>query len=76
MTHNELIDKLGGTNAVARLVGIKSPSVSGWRSGRIPSDKLIRLAPIAEQRGITSRRDLFPDDWASIWPELEKGKTR
>lgn len=74
MTAIQFVDAMGGTNAVAALLGIKPPSVSGWRDGRdvhqIPDDKLIRLAPIAEARGIASRKDLRPQDWQSIWPEL------
>lgn len=67
----ELISALGGTAAVAELSGVKAPSVSGWKeAGRIPDDKLIRLAPIAEARGITTRKQLFPDDFQAIWPEL------
>lgn len=76
MTSDQFIDALGGTFAVAALLGIKPPSVSRWRGGRsvfaIPDDKLIRLAPIAEAKGIASRRDLRPDDWLQIWPELAK----
>ena len=70
MNPNELIDRLGGTTAVARLVGIKPPCVHMWRTNGIPSGQLLRLAPIAEQRGIATRRDLRPDDWHLIWPEL------
>ena len=70
MDPNELIDRLGGTTAVAKLLGIKPPSVHAWRSSQIPQDKLLRLAPIAEQRGIAKRKDLFPSDWEDIWPEL------
>ncbi|MCX8566797.1 MAG: DNA-binding transcriptional regulator Cro [Glomeribacter sp. 1016415] len=70
MNPNELIDALGGTTAVARLLGIKAPSVHAWRTGGIPDDKLIRLAPVAERRSICSRRDLRPNDWMLIWPEL------
>lgn len=66
-----LIEKLGGTFAVAVLAKVKPPSVSGWKeANRIPDDKLIRLAPIAEARGIVSRKILFPNDWAEIWPEM------
>lgn len=67
---SELIDKLGGPAAVARLLGIKPPSVVGWRANGIPDDKLIRLAPTLEKAGIATRRELRPDDWQSIWPEL------
>lgn len=73
----ELIEALGGTAAVAELSGVKPPSVSGWKeTGRIPDDKLIRIAPIAEARGIASRKELFPTDWQDIWPELAGPKGR
>jgi len=69
----ELIDALGGTCAVADLVGVKPPSVSEWKSNNfIPDNQLIRLAVIAEERGICTRQTLFPEEWKSIWPELAK----
>jgi hypothetical protein len=70
----ELIETIG-TGETAEILGIKQPSVSGWKSRkRIPADKLIRLAVIAEKRGICTRRDIFPDTYADIWPELAEGK--
>lgn len=70
-----LIEALGGTAAVAELTGVKPPSVSGWKeSGRIPDDKLMRLAPVAEARGIATRKELFPTDYFLIWPELAEPK--
>lgn len=70
MNASEIIDKLGGPTAVAKLLNIKPPSVHAWRTGGIPDDKLIRLAPVLERAGIATRRELRPDDWAEIWPEL------
>ena len=71
MDANNLIEKLGGTSAVANLLGIKPPSVSEWRSrNTIPRESLIFLAPIAESRGISTRKILLPIDWHRIWPEL------
>lgn len=70
MNSSELIDKLGGTTAVARLLKVKPPSVHAWRSGTIPEDKLIRLSLFLERAGIATRKELFPNDWAEIWPEL------
>lgn len=70
MNDEQLIEALGGCNAVAKLLGIKSPSVSGWKS--IPTDRKIRLAVIAEDRGICTRQDLFPDNYQDIWIELRK----
>lgn len=74
-TSSELIDKLGGPAAVARMLGIKAPSVVAWRGGRIPDDKLIRLAAACEKLGIATRKQLRPDDWQEIWPELEASST-
>jgi len=70
-THLRLIEDLGGTFAVAALCNIRPPSVSGWKAaGRIPDDKLMRLAPVAEARGLTTRAALFPRDYWLIWPDL------
>ncbi len=68
MTDNQLIEALGGPAAVARLLDIRTPSVSGWR--HIPTERKIRLAVIAEDRGITTRKELFPNTYKEIWPEL------
>jgi hypothetical protein len=70
MNHSDLIEALGGVTAVSRILNIKPPSVSAWKKTGIPDDKLIRLAPIAEQKGVATRRELFPNDCHSIWPEL------
>lgn len=70
MTDNELLEALGGCNAVARLLGIKPSSVSGWNS--IPNDRKIRLAVIAEDIGISSRKEIFPDSYQDIWIELRE----
>lgn len=66
----ELIDALGGTTAVARLLGLRSPSVADWRKTGIPVGRRLRLAVVADQRNIARRWDLCPDEWHLIWPEL------
>lgn len=68
MTDDQLIEALGGCTVVAGLLGIKPPSVSGWNA--IPQDKKIRLAVIAEDQGISTRKELFPDSYEDIWIEL------
>ena len=68
MTDNQLIEALGGPAAVARLLGIRTPSVRGWK--HIPTDRKIRLAVIAEDNGISTRKELFPDTYQDIWIEL------
>lgn len=38
--HSKIIDRFGGTSAVARLCKVKSPSVSEWRKSGIPDARL------------------------------------
>lgn len=68
MNDAQLIDLLGGVTAVARLLGIAPSSVSGWKA--IPIDRKIRLAVIAEDLGLVTRKELFPDSYQDIWIEL------
>jgi DNA-binding transcriptional regulator YdaS (Cro superfamily) len=68
--HSELIDRLGGTAAVARRIGAQPASVSEWRKKRIPEGRLIELGAEIERAGIMPRWALRPDDWHRIWPEL------
>ena len=65
-----VIDRLGGTNAVARRTGVKPPSVTGWRTNGIPDDKLLLLAVDIERKIGVRRWALRPGDWHLIWPEL------
>ena len=66
---SELITTLGGPTAVARMLGIKPPSVIGWR-GRIPAERRAQLErkmyPLitVEQLGADVRWQRVPDaDW-------------
>lgn len=68
--HIQIIEGLGGDHAVARLLGIKAPSVNGWKRRGIPKGRLLELACDIERNGIASRKTLFPDDWTRYWPEL------
>ncbi|WP_025138110.1 hypothetical protein [Achromobacter sp. DH1f] len=43
---SDIIDRLGGTAAVARLCKVKDPSVSDWRKGGIPSARRMFLETI------------------------------
>lgn len=70
MTDSQLILALGGCAAVAALLGIKPPSVSGWK--QIPFGQKVKLAVIAEDRGVCTRKKLFPDTYQDIWIELRQ----
>jgi hypothetical protein len=43
MTHNEILDELGGNTAVAKLIGIKPPAIAYWRRKGIPELRIIQL---------------------------------
>lgn len=67
---SELILKLGGPTAVARMLGIKAPSVIGW-GGRVPPDR----CPAIERAtgGAVTCEQLRPDVvWTRVpdlaWP--------
>lgn len=64
----------GSQAALARLLGVTPPVVSEWikKSRPIPADKCVSIEKITN--GLVSRRDLRPDDWQRIWPELGEGQ--
>lgn len=72
MTDPEIIQLLGGVNAVARMLDIKPPSVSDWLKDGIPEGRLRDLAGQIEIKsaGRFSRRTRWPDKYAFYWPEL------
>jgi len=65
-----VIEALGGTTAVARLLGIKPPSVHEWRGSEIPEARVLQLGAAIEAACGIPRWDLRPDDWWKVWPEL------
>lgn len=77
MSATEIIQLLGGVTSVARLLGIKPPSVHAWLVDGIPEARLIELAGQVELKseGRFNRRDRWPDRYALIWPELAANDT-
>jgi DNA-binding transcriptional regulator YdaS (Cro superfamily) len=72
MNDVEIIRLLGGVTEVARLLGIKPPSVHAWQTSGIPEPRLIELAAHIEAKsgGKFSRRERWPERFCFIWPEL------
>jgi DNA-binding transcriptional regulator YdaS (Cro superfamily) len=63
----------GGQSALAAAVGITGPSpratVWAWIDrGRVPAEHCAAIEQAT--LGAVTRRDLRPDDWHRIWPEL------
>jgi DNA-binding transcriptional regulator YdaS (Cro superfamily) len=72
MNNSKIIRILGGTTKVAKLCGVSVPAVSQWRHNGIPPDKLVFMAAELERlsQGVIHRKDIFPQHWKMIWPEL------
>lgn len=64
------VEILGGTIAAASKLGVKPPAVSDWLTKKrpIPIKRCVQIEQATG--GAVTRRDLRPDDWAEIWPEL------
>lgn len=63
-------------NELAAAVGVPDPAqVRQWQhgyAGRKPSPEMaVRIERATA--GAVTRRDLRPDDWSAIWPELADG---
>ena len=68
-----MIRLLGGCTRVSKMVNVSVPAVSMWQNGDIPYDKLVILAATLEKEshGLVCRKNLFPNNYKLIWPELE-----
>ena len=64
------IAKVGNASRLAESLCVSVQAVCFWRDGKrsIPVDKCAENERITG--GAVSRRDLRPDDWQRIWPEL------
>lgn len=65
---------VGSATALAELLGITKGAISQWKDkGRsIPFE--YGAAIEAATGGLVTRQELFPADWARIWPELVESK--
>lgn len=61
---------LSGQASLARKIGVSAPTVNQWVKGHRPVPVERCLAIEIATNGAVTRRDLRPDDWSLIWPEL------
>ncbi|MGB3424238.1 MAG: YdaS family helix-turn-helix protein [Castellaniella sp.] len=60
----------GGVTALARRLGLPPQVIHSWAIGQRPIP-IIRCVEIEELTGgEVTRKQLRPDDWWQIWPEL------
>jgi len=66
---SKAIEIAGSQRLIAEACGVIQPTVAGWlRRSHVPAEYCAAIE--AAVKGAVTRRDLRPDDWASIWPEL------
>lgn len=60
----------GSQALLAQLINVKQPTVSEWMRGErpVPIERCVDIERATS--GAVTRRDLRPDDWHRIWPEL------
>lgn len=70
MNLDDYLSKKGAANRLARLICVNPVLISQWRS-------FVRPVPISRcvliekaTGGKVTRKDLRPEDWQIIWPEL------
>jgi hypothetical protein len=61
MTASDIIDKFGGTSALARLLDLNASTVDSWRSwNRIPKWRQPRILELAIDHGVRLSTSDFP----------------
>lgn len=63
----------GGRHAMAEKLGVKIAAIGNWKlRDSIPVEYCADIETMTA--GQVSRKDLRPDDWQRIWPELATKK--
>ncbi|MBW8072895.1 MAG: hypothetical protein GJU77_04315 [Ferrovum sp.] len=66
----------GAVTLLAVQIDSHAPDISNWSKGKrpVPISRCIAIERATE--GAVTRRDLRPDDWHMIWPELANQNNR
>lgn len=69
------IEFFGSQNSLATNLDLKQQSVQLWVSGSrpVPVKRCVQIEKLTD--GVVTRRDLRPDDYWEIWPDLAKDET-
>lgn len=57
---------------LAKQIGAHAPDVSRWADGTRAIPVIYGAQIEAATNGLVTRKEMFPDDWQKIWPELSK----
>jgi len=61
---------VGGASVLAGILGVSVQAVNHWKDRGVPLERCVAIERATN--GIVTRKDLRPDDWQNIWPELGK----
>lgn len=64
----------GELRRLASKIGAPTPDVCRWATGKRPIPLHRAMAIENATNGEVTRKDMFPNDWQKVWPELEKVK--
>ena len=59
---------------LAKQIGAHTPDLSSWSTKKKPIPVRFCTAIELAANGTVTRKDLRPDDWQEIWPELANSK--
>jgi DNA-binding transcriptional regulator YdaS (Cro superfamily) len=65
-----LDEERGRLSSLSAAIGAHAPDVSRWASGKRPIPFHFGWPIERETGGLVTRREMFPDNWADLWPEL------
>jgi DNA-binding transcriptional regulator YdaS (Cro superfamily) len=65
-----LLQERGRQASLARAIGAHAPDICRWADGTRPVPVAHGAAIEAATGGLVTRKELFPNDWQRIWPEL------
>ena len=71
MKLKNFLSRRGMTSWLAQRIGAHTPDVSDWKHGNRRVPVVYCVAIERATGGQVTRKDLRPDDWHLIWPELE-----
>lgn len=68
-------EAVGGLTKLASLLGVSIQVVCNWRDRKkVPVSRCRAIEDATG--GAVTRRDLRPDDWQQIWPEMDQPTSR
>jgi DNA-binding transcriptional regulator YdaS (Cro superfamily) len=65
---DKAIHLCGGLSLLAEKIGTSSARLGNWRVRGVPVEHCLAVEKATD--GQVTRKDLRPDDWQNIWPEL------